>query len=62
LLTPRMIDSHNVQLTLAVESKTARGKLHDLSITQVVTRPGKPFEVVVGEFSFCLTPKVVSAE
>lgn len=62
LLTPKMIDGHNVQLTLAVESKTARGKIHDLSITQVVTRSGKPFEVAVGEFSLSLTPNVVSPE
>ena len=60
LLTPKMIDSHNVQLTLAVESKTAKGRIHDLSITQVVTRSGKPFEVAVGEFNFSLTPIVTS--
>ena len=60
ILTPRMIDNHNVQLTLAVESKTATGKTHDLSVTQVVTREGKPLEVAVGDYSFSLTPKVTS--
>src|SRR5208283_3228165 len=45
VLTPKIIDSHNVQITVAVESKTASGKTHDLSVTQVVTRAGKPFEV-----------------
>jgi len=60
LLTPKMIDKDNVQLTLTVESKNANGKLHDLSITQVVTRSGKSFEVAVGEFSFSLTPNVIS--
>ncbi len=62
VLTPKVIDSHNVQITLAVQSKTAKGKIHDLSITQVVTRSGKPFEVAVGEFSFSMTPNVVTAE
>jgi hypothetical protein len=59
-LTPKMIDRHNVQLTLAVESKSPKGKIHDLSITQVVTATGKPFEVAVGGFSFSLTPNVVA--
>ena len=60
ILTPKMIDSHNVQLTLAVESKTAAGRTHDLSVTQVVTREGKPLEVAVGDYSLSLTPKVTS--
>lgn len=60
MLTPVMIDRHNVQLTLALETKNDKGKVHDLTITQVVTRSGKPFEVAVGEFSFSLTPNVVS--
>lgn len=59
-LTPKMIDRHNVQLTLAVESRSPKGKIHDLSITQVVTATGKPFEVAVGGFSFSLTPNVVA--
>ncbi len=62
VLTPKVIDSHNVQITLAVESKTAKGKIHDLSITQVVARSGKPLEVAVGSFSFSMTPNVVTAE
>ena len=60
LLTPNMIDSRNVQLTVTVESRNAKGKIHDLSVTQVVTKPGKQFEVAVGSFSFSLTPNVSS--
>jgi hypothetical protein len=60
ILTPKMIDNHNVQLTLAVESKTSAGKTHDLSVTQVVTREGKPLEVAVGDYSLSLTPRVTS--
>ena len=58
ILTPKMIDSRNVQLTLAVESKTPNGKVHDLSITEVVARLGKPLDVAVGGFSFSLTPNM----
>jgi hypothetical protein len=60
IITPKMLDAHNVQLTLAVESK-AGGKTHDLTVTQVVTPEGKPVEVAVGDFNFSLTPSV-SAE
>jgi hypothetical protein len=59
VLTPRMIDSRNVQITVAVESKTAAGKTHDLSVTQVVTRAGRQFEVAVGDFSLSLTPNII---
>lgn len=60
MLTPKMIDSRNVQITVAVESKTASGKTHDLSVTQVVTRAGKPFDVAVGDFSLSLTPNITA--
>jgi orotate phosphoribosyltransferase-like protein len=60
ILSPKMLDKENVQLTLTVESKTAAGKTHDMTITQVVTRAGKPVEVAVGDFNFSLTPSVTS--
>jgi hypothetical protein len=60
LLTPNVIDSHNVQITVAVESKKSNGKIHDLTITQVLTKSGKPFEVAVGAFNFSLTPNIAS--
>lgn len=60
VLSPKIIDSHNVQLTLTVESKTAKGKVQDLAITQVITALGKPFEVAVGGFNFSLTPNLAS--
>lgn len=57
-LTPRMLDRHNVQITVAFESKNATGKTRDLSVTQVVAREGKPLEVAVGSFSFSFTPHI----
>ena len=59
-LTPNMIDRHDVQLTLTVESKQSNGKLHDLCITQVITRSGEPFVLTVGDYNFSLTPNVIS--
>lgn len=60
LLTPEMVDRHTVQLTVTLRSKASNGLLHELAITQVVTPTGKPFDVMVGDFDFSLTPKVTS--
>jgi len=56
ILTPKLIDRRNIALTLTVETKTAGGKIHDLSITEVEARLGKSLAVSVGGFSFSLTP------
>jgi hypothetical protein len=56
VLTPKLVDRHNVQLTVAVESKDANGKIHDMYMTQIVTPVGQPSEVAVGNFNFSLTP------
>jgi hypothetical protein len=55
-----MIDKNNVQITVTVESKKPNGKIQDLSITQVTTKEGQPFEVAVGDFNFSFTPNVTS--
>ena len=56
ILTPQVIDGHNVEITLPVESRTNNGKIHDLFIRQVVTRSGKSFEVAADDYNFSLTP------
>lgn len=60
LLTPVMLDRHAVQLTVALKTRNANGSLHELAITQVIAHAGKPSDVVVGDFSFSLTPDVIS--
>ena len=60
IIDPKILDSHNVQLTLTVESKTASGKTHDMTVTQIIARSGKPLEVAVGNCSFSLTPTVAA--
>jgi hypothetical protein len=57
-LTPKLLDSRNVQITLMLESRNEAGAIHDLSFKQIVTRLDRPFEVAVGNFSLALTPKV----
>jgi len=60
ILTPKMLDSHNMQLAVTVKSKTAAGKILGLAMAQVVARSGKPVEVTVGDLSLSLTPNVKS--
>ena len=55
-IKPNIISRDNLQLTMAVESKNSNGKTRDLSVVQVVTKTGKPFEVAVGNMNLTLTP------
>ena len=57
ILTPRMLDHHKLQITLAFQSKTATGKTSDLSVTRIMAKDGKPLEVAVGNFNLSLTPR-----
>lgn len=59
-LTPVMIDSHTVQLTVTIDAKTANGKIRELSIAEVSAPVGKPVGLAVGDFKFSLTPEVVT--
>ena len=58
ILTPKLIDSRNITLTLTVETKGSSGRIQNLSVTEVTARLGKPLDVAVGEFSFNLTPEM----
>lgn len=58
-ITPKLLDRDNLQLTMALQSKQANGKTAGLIITQVTTRPGKPFEVAIGDMDITITPEIV---
>lgn len=55
-IRPTLMGHDNLQLTMALESKNANGKIKNLSVVQVVTKAGKPFEVAVGNMNLTLTP------
>ena len=57
-IRPTMLDRSNLQLTMALECKSANGRVKDLSIVQIVTKTGKSFEIAVGDMSLTLTPKL----
>lgn len=58
-ITPRLLDRDSLQLTMALQSRKADGKTAGLIVTQVLTRPGQPFEVAVGDMDITLTPEIV---
>lgn len=58
-ITPKLLTRDSVQLTMALQSKQADGKMAGLIITQVTTRPGKPFEVAIGDMDITITPEIV---
>lgn len=55
-IKPTLLGRSNLQLTMSLESKNSGGKTTDLSVVQVVTKAGKPFEVAVGNMNLTLTP------
>jgi hypothetical protein len=59
-ITPKVIGRGSLQLTMALESKKIDGQIAGLSVTQVIARPGQPFEVALGDMNFTLTPNIVS--
>jgi len=58
-VSPLLLGKNSVQLTLTVETKNGKGRVQDLSIPQVTTKPDEHFEANVGEFTFSFIPKVV---
>jgi hypothetical protein len=57
-LMPRMVDSHNVALTVSLESRTPAGKTIDLTVAQVTTKTGRPMEIALGDYQLSFTPKL----
>jgi hypothetical protein len=60
-IVPKMLDRHNVLLTLTVESKSADGKIAGLSVVQVTGRTQQPFEISIGNTDFSFTPEIADA-
>jgi len=57
-ITPKLLDRDSLQLTMAVQSRKPDGKTAGFIVTQVVTRPGKPFEVAIGDMDITITPEI----
>jgi hypothetical protein len=60
-IVPKMLDRHNLLLTLTVESKSADGTIAGLSVVQVTGKPEQPFEIAIGDTDFSFTPEIADA-
>jgi len=58
LIFPNLLSRDSLQLTMSFQTKKADGKTQGLVVTQVTTRPGKPFEMAVGGMNITLTPEI----
>jgi hypothetical protein len=61
-IVPKMLDRHNVQLTLTVESKNHDGKTSGLSVVQLTGKTQQTFEISVGDTDFSFTPQVTDTQ
>jgi hypothetical protein len=57
-IKPSLLNNSDLQITMALESISASGKVNGLSVVEVVTKTGQPFEVAVGDMNITLTPKL----
>jgi len=57
-ITPKLLDRNSLQLTMTVQSRKPDGKTAGFVVTQVITRPGKPFEVAIGDMDITITPEI----
>lgn len=57
-LTPHLINPKQLQITLALETRSMDGKIQTLKIMKVVTKPGQQFEMDFGSLNLTLTPQM----
>jgi len=57
-ITPKLLDRDSLQLTMTVQSRNPDGKTAGFIVTQVVTHPGKPLEVAIGDMDITVTPEL----
>ena len=62
ILTPKLLDRQNAQITLTLESKNDHGETRNLAVTQLVAKTGKPLEVTVGDLKLTFTPFIIEHE
>lgn len=59
IITPRLIDHSELQLTLSFGTKNADGKPTGLSVTRVTAQSDKPFEITVNDMNMSFTPRLL---
>jgi len=57
-ITPQLLDSHGLQLTLSIGTQNADGRPTGLCVTRVVAQPDKPFDITINDTDLAFTPKL----
>jgi hypothetical protein len=57
-LTPTLLKDGNLQIILAMETSNINGKLKSINVARVVTHPGEPYNVFIGDLDLAFTPQV----
>ena len=61
-IVPQILDHHNVQLMLTVESKNTNGQTAGLSVVSLTGKSEQQFEISVGDTDFTFTPEIADAK
>jgi len=61
-IIPKLLDRHNVQLTLTLESKNSNGTISGLSVVQMTGDAQKQFEISIGDTDFTFIPQIADAQ
>ena len=57
-ITPTMLKSGDLQLILSMETTANDGRPIGMNVARVVTKPGEPFDVAIGDINLAFTPHI----
>lgn len=60
ILYPKLVSKNSAEITVTFESKTSKGQVHDMIVSQVDAKSGEPIEVMLGDFQLNLKPVITS--
>ena len=57
-ITPTLLKSGDLQLILSMETVANNGRPTGMNVARVVTKPGEPFDVAIGDINLAFTPHI----
>jgi len=57
-ITPTVLKTGDLQLILTMETTGTDGKTIGMNVARVVTKPGEPFDVAIGDINLAFTPHI----
>ena len=59
-ITPTLLENGDLQIILTVETIGADGRPLGMNAARVITRPGEPFDVSIGNLDLAFTPQLAA--